>query len=278
MDSSKTGIGAVCYSKAVPGAYGSVVVGRIRDDVRNAVGSVIEKAIQEAIVRHVGIDLSHPDDEVHSGDRVLLPGGHYEEIPEEDYSQKDVDALVEVLGISTGDDDTTLSRVMVLTEELRVRLGDVLQSLTGDGCDDVADGVRGIEKWIKEGGIKKLALSILGPQDTDQSLSELLGLALKERPYQEILQELQERNEEAGAIRVRLSKYLGNRKPEDSPETVTMLETILMFHDAECERRQSTQDRVQALLLRLVGECGEGLSTKTMLDRIEASLGPVPEF
>lgn len=273
--------GTPCYGKSVPGAYGSVVLGRIRDDVRDTVGKVIEGAIKESLIRHVGIDLTHQGDIVRGGDTVLLPGGVSEDAPE-GCSSIDLDRLLEVLGVDLGDVDTNdtgaLEKITESASAVRVRLGGICQTLLGDGCDDFEEGVQDLEEWLKKEGIKKLALSVLG-LDTDaeyKSLNEMIELALLERPYQEILQGLLERDEQMSEIRDVLLKAWGLDATDLS--TIELLRRTVVDREHECERRQAVQDRVQALLIRLVGECGEGMRAETMLDRIEAFLGPIPEF
>ena len=274
-------IGEPCYGKAVPGAYGSVVLGRVRDDVKSILGGVLEQALRQALIKHVGIDLASPDDEVRDGDRVLLPGGDAEKLPDgAGYSPADVDNLVEVLGIDVGDLDTSapgaMSRVTVLASELRVRLGGVLQSLTGDGCDDIVDGVQDLEKWLKDGSVRELYKSITRKEPVEgESITELLSEASE--TWEGASRSLGEYTGYLSAVRAALIAFT-SRDPGTDLSTQEILKLTLEDYSRECERRQATQDRVQSLLLRLVGECGEGLTTETMLDRIEQTLGPVPEF
>lgn len=293
-NSSKAVVGDTCYGKAVPGAYGHVVLGRVRDDVKGALGSVIEKALREALIKHVGIDLASPDNEVRDGDRVLLPGGDAEELPEmSSFSSESVDNIVEVLGVDIGDLDTSapgaMSRVTVLASELRVRLGGVLQSLTGDGCDDFAEGIRDLEGIAKEYSERpdkrdslKDFLSDVPNQGQLCELFKALGVdweAIGSTPESQTRAIVAAENliEEGKLLRGMLIDHTG-RDPGTDLTTDEILRGILDDHAGVYEKKHAIQDRVQALLLRLTGECGEGLTTETMIDRIEASLGPVPEF
>ena len=325
---SKARVGEACYGKSVPGAFGSVVLGRVRDDVKMELGKVIEQALRQSLIKHLGIDLASPDDEVRDGERVLFPGGDAEELPDVgSFSSEEIDNLVEVLGIPLADSEMPLSRVIVKASDLRVRLGGVLQTLTGDGCDDIAEGVRGLEEIAKaysersdkgdsltdflsdvpnQNDLSRLFDGLGVDTDAVGSTPESLVLAstvvnsvrntldgvsrrsggpevrvLSAESVREtvelVIRTIGHFGEELGTIREELIAC-ARRDPTTDLGTLELLRLTLEEYGRECERRQDTHDRVQKILLRVAGECGEGLSTETMLDRIEQALGPEPEF
>ena len=243
--------------------------------------------IHAALVNVLGLDLRGETRGLEPGAWATHPRTGPVDVSGSPCSMEDIENLVEVLGV--GDADEGLAKVVEKASALRVRLGGVLQSLTGDGADDIFDGIEDLEKIAKvyaERPDKGDSLEdFLSDVPNQGQLCELFGLL-------GVDWEMVGSTPESLALAIPVAKMLSEgmkavrkelidftqRDPTTDLSTEEILRLILADYSAECERRDVVQGRVGKLLRRLAGECGEGLSVNTMLDRIEAVLGPVPEF
>lgn len=123
--------GEPCYPKAVPGAFGHIVLQKLADDLR------------ESILKRVGIDILSPEDETRPGDSVVCPGGDREHVLETSEKRAN-DSIAEEIRDLTGEKDGPKALQKVETWKERA-----------DALQEIQNGVKLPAQYLPESADEK---------------------------------------------------------------------------------------------------------------------------
>ena len=225
----------------------------------------MSSSIEDALVEEVGIDLGSPSCVAMPGDQISTRGGGVEDMAgERDEHLKSLRVLLGEEGkkVQLGREDT-LERLVTeaesVWEDYRYRVIRLASSFKRKGEEEYSDAYEALED------LDKILKTWWGTVDGDRTLVQFLVDAPTVAEVSSVCLALGiSVSDDSCVEKIRRARLAA--------------ETLKADHELECERRCRTQDRIQAILLRIAGECGEGLSSDSMLSRIEGVLGPTPEF
>lgn len=167
-------IGDSCWKVYAEGVSSRDVTEAIINAISESIktGMPAHDMVDSALREHVGMDLHAPSDVVRPGDVVAIPGGMTTSVGESGgFPKRAFLEIVNNLGIERellraagapkefqleeylengGNIPTVVGALDKVVDDLRARLGEVLELVTNDGCNSVSEGISDLMKAIDD--------------------------------------------------------------------------------------------------------------------------------